>query len=333
MVKPTFADYVKLLYTLFDEFMQQHSAAPHCGHPFLYQHQVLIVFFVIMQLKRVFQFKTQWRWLDTHPVERKVIGLELMPVRTTLSRRYKALYTVVQEFIVFLAQYSADLGAVFSRDHLYEDKSLFKAQGPVWHQSDREAGRIPEKLRHLDTDATWSKSAYHGWVYGYGLHFTCNQYGFPELVQVETASVSESQGLDDKETQILEHLRPNTLTADNSYVQATRIREWAKQGVALLTPAVKWIKGRYAEAYHRFIAEPENFERLVQRRTAIEPLFDLIAKVVGTTDNHKQLPVQHLSNVRTCLSVAVLTIQIAMIANNIWGLPAHDISHMMAVFT
>jgi len=210
---------------------------------------------------------------------------------------------------------------------------LFKAQGPVWHQSDRVAGRIPDKLRHLDTDATWSKSAYHGWVYGYGLHLTCNAVGFPTLVQVETAAVSESQVIDHKAAPILADLRPGTLTGDNSYTQASRIRRWAKQGVALLTPALKWVKGRYAAAYHRFIAQPDNVALLKGRRTAIEPVFDLVAKVIGATANHKQLPIQQLANVRTCLTLATLTVQVAMIANNIWGLPLHDISHMMAVFT
>src|SRR3989304_547985 len=94
------------------------------------------------------------------------------------------------------------------------DKSLFKAQGPVWHQADREAGRIPDKLRHLDTEATWSKSAYHGWVYGYGLHLTCNAVGFPKLIQTETASVSQSQVIDDKSPAILYSLCPDTLTGD-----------------------------------------------------------------------------------------------------------------------
>ena len=222
---------------------------------------------------------------------------------------------------------------MFSGSDLYEDKSLFKAQGPVWHQSDRAAGRIPDKLRHLDTQATWSKSAYHGWVYGYGLHLTCNAVGFPTLVQVETAAVSESQVIDHKAALILEALRPSTLTGDNSYTQASRIRRWAKQGVALLTPALQWVKGRYAAAYHRFIAQPENVALLKGRRTAIEPVFDLVAKVIGATDNHKQLPIQHLANVRTSLALATLTVQIAMIVNNIWGLPLHDISHLMAVFT
>ncbi len=339
MVTPNFADYAKLLYTLFDEFVQQQAAPTRRGHPFVFKHKVLIVFFVIMQCKRIFQFKTQHRWLDNHPDERQAMGLESIPVRITLSRRYKALYPLVQQFVAFLGQHSSDLGAAFGSENLYEDKSLFKAQGPVWHQSDREAGRIPENLRHLDTDATWSKSAYHGWVYprkgdfGYGLHLTCNQAGFPMLVQVETAAVSESQVMDEKEPQLVEDLSPDTLTGDNSYTKASRIRQWAKQGVVWLTPALKWVKGRYAEAYHHFLEQPEQAELLAARRTAIEPVFDLIAKVIGTNGLQKPLPIQHLANVRTCLALAVLTLQLAMIANSIWGLPLHDISHILTVFT
>lgn len=65
----------------------------------------------------------------------------------------------------------------------------------------------------------------------------------------------------------------------------------------------------------------------------MEPLFDLTSKVLGTTDNQKQLPIKELANVRTFLTLGVLTVQIAMIANSIWGLPLRDISHMTAVFT
>jgi len=333
MVKPTFADYVRLVYTLFDRFAQQQAALAHPGHPFVYKHKVMIVFFVIMQFKRIFQFETQHTWLEAHPDECQDLGFEATPHRTTLSRRYTALYQLLQDFIAFLGQYTQALASIFSRENLYEDKSLFKAQGPVWHQSDRAAGRIPDGLRHLDTEATWGKSAYHGWVYGYGLHLTCNHAGFPQLVQVETASVSESQVIDEKATDLVTTLSPTTLTADNSYTQATRIRQWATQGVALLTPALKWVKGRYAQAYHHFIQEPANAELLAKRRTAIEPMFDLIAKVIGATDNHKQLPIQRLAKVRTALTLATLTVQIAMIANNIWGVPLHNISAMMAAFT
>src|SRR5262245_66496205 len=118
------------------------------------------------------------------------------------------------------------------------------------------------------------------------------------------------------------------MTTDNSYAKARRIRQWAQQGVVLLSPAVKWVKGRYAVAYHRYIQQPENAERLRCRRTAIEPVFDLIAHVLGTKAKQKQLPIQKLSNVRTCLALATLTVQIAMMANSIWGLPLRNISTM-----
>lgn len=88
------------------------------------------------------------------------------------------------------------------------------------------------------------------------------------LAQVETASVSESQALDDQETSIVHERAPSTVTADNSYANATRIRQWAARGVVLLTPAAKWVKGRYAVAYHGFIQQPDNAERLAARRTA-----------------------------------------------------------------
>lgn len=333
MVEPSFADYVSLVYTLFERFLQQQAVPPPRGHPVVYRHKVLIVFFIVMQSLRLFQFKTQQRWLTQHPERRQQMGLEHVPDRTTLARRYKALYPTLQAFIAFLGQDAPALDPVFSSNDLYEDKSLFKAQGPVWHQADREARRIPDKLRHLDTEATWSRSAYHGWVYGYGLHLTCNAVGFPSLVQVETAAVSESQVIDCKAAPIVEALQPSTLTGDNSYTQASRIRRWAKQGVALLTPALKWVKGRYAAAYHRFIAQPHHVALLQARRTAIEPVFDLVAKVIGATANHKQLPLQQLAKVRTCLTLAALTLQLAMIVNNVWGLPLHNISHLMAVFT
>jgi DDE family transposase len=333
MVTPTFADYVELLFTLFEHFWQQEAARSHRGRPFVYQQKALLVFFVVMQHRRTFRFKAQHRWLQHHPDLRQHLGLHEVPNRTTLSRRYKDLYPVLQDFIAFLGQYAEDLDPQFTSQDLYTDKSLFKAQGPVWHQSDREAGRIPTKLRHLDTDASWSKSGYHGWVYGYGLHLVDNRVGFPKWVQIETAAVAESDVIDQQATPLIQHFRPATVTTDNSYAKARRIRQWAQQGVVLLSPAVKWVKGRYALAYHRYIQQPENAELLRCRRTAIEPVFDLIAQVLGTQAKQKQLPVQKLSNVRTCLALATFTVQVAMIANSIWGLPLRNISTMAAAFT
>ena len=101
----------------------------------------------------------------------------------------------------------------------------------------------------------------------------------------------------------------------------------------LVTPAAKWRRGRYAKAYHAYVKQPEQRALLQSRRTAIEPIFDLVAKVLGLSGSQKPLPVQRLANVRSCLALAVLTVQVAMIANSIWSLPLRNISTLAAAFT
>jgi uncharacterized protein (DUF2342 family) len=114
---------------------------------------------------------------------------------------------------------------------------------------------------------------------------------------------------------------------------AMRSRSWTQQGVIFLTPTTRWIKGRFAQAYHRFIRKDDNRQRLKRRRTSVEPLFDLIAQVLGCEGKNKQLPVQGLRNVRTCLSLATLSVQATMIMNSMWQLPSRNVSHMRAVFS
>lgn len=332
---PEMSDYVTLIFTLFDQFEQQQmqNGKIKQGRPYTFDRRCFLVLFVIFQFRRISQFKTQARWLRKHLEVMEMLKWDAVPHRITFSRRYKALYTILQELILFIAQVAPDLDERFRTAHLVEDKSLFKARGPVWHQSDRKEGRIPDKLRNLDQEATWSKSGYHGWVYGYGTHVTCNEDAFPCLVQVETASISESIVIDQKFEVIKEALQPDTVAADNGYTKAMRIRNWAKQGIALVTPALKWKKGRFAQAYHRFIKEPDIATHIRSRRTSVEPFFDLTAKVIGTTARQKQLATQGLANVRTCLSLATLTIQIAMIINSIWSINLRNISEMAAAFS
>lgn len=330
MQAPSMHDYVSAYFTLYERFEQEQSEqASHRGHPFDYETKSLIAFFTIMMVHRITGFKTQWHWLMRHPEEARLLGFEKIPVRTTLSRRFKALYPILQAFIAYLGQWAEALGPDFDSRVLVEDASLFKAHGPVWHQSDRKIGRIPEKLRNLDQDATWGKSAYHGWVYGYNLHLSCNRSGFPKLAQVETASVDESIVLEQKK-QALFHLCPQAVVGDNAYFKATRVRQWASQGVVLISPATAWKKGKYALAYHNFLKRKPIRTWLKCRKTAIEPIFDLLSKVLGTINNHKQLPIQRLTTVRSFLALAVLSVQISMIINNAFILQPREISSLLA---
>ncbi|WP_166404893.1 transposase [Desulfonema ishimotonii] len=187
-----------------------------------------------------------------HPEQLSLFGWEKVPHRTTLSRRYKALCRILCEFIRFLGIWAEDLCEVFRGKELFEDKSLFKARGPVWHRKNQKKGEIPKKLRNPDTDGTWSKSEHHGWVYGYGVHLTATESGFPADAVVETASVSESAIIDRKAGFIKER-NPVSVTTDNSYCKLSRIRSWAEAGIALITPAKK-LKEKKSEpaAYKNF---------------------------------------------------------------------------------
>jgi len=48
------------------------------------------------------------------------------------------------------------------------DSTVLRANGGVWHKKDREKGEVPHSS--IDTQAHWTKSGWHGWVYGWKLH-------------------------------------------------------------------------------------------------------------------------------------------------------------------
>jgi hypothetical protein len=108
-MEPTFNDYVALIYNRFESFVQCSDAVNKVGHPYVYQQKSMIVFFMWMQFKKMYEFKTQWRWLTKHSEALVVLNWDKVPHRTTLSRRYKALYSVLQELIVFIAEASDGL--------------------------------------------------------------------------------------------------------------------------------------------------------------------------------------------------------------------------------
>ena len=55
----------------------------------------------------------------------------------------------------FVRPSAEPVDAACASDIVVVDGSLFRARGPVWHQTDRAQGRVPEKRRNLDRDASW----------------------------------------------------------------------------------------------------------------------------------------------------------------------------------
>ena len=129
MAKPRFTDYVELIHTLFDRFTQAQTTKPKRGSPFDFKDKSFVIFFVWMQMRHTTEFRAQHRWLENHAEHANAYYLSVMPHRTTISRRYKALYHTLQDFIAFVGTFAQDLELDFRSKELFEDKSLFKAKG------------------------------------------------------------------------------------------------------------------------------------------------------------------------------------------------------------
>ena len=54
------------------------------------------------------------------------------------------------------------------------------ARGPMWHQKQKKQGIVPDGLRNLDRQATWSYSLADGWIYGHGT-FCLTAHDIPVL--------------------------------------------------------------------------------------------------------------------------------------------------------
>src|SRR5919202_5592646 len=48
------------------------------------------------------------------------------------------------------------------------DSTVLRARGGEWHRKHRAAGLVPHSS--IDTEAGWTRSGWHGWIYGWKLH-------------------------------------------------------------------------------------------------------------------------------------------------------------------
>ena len=237
MYYPDRKEYITFVFSLLDEFAATKQTLINIGSPKTYLDVSLVVFYAMMTLKQINATRAQHRWLYTHPVMLETLRLPFCPSRSTLARRYKALLPYLSEFCEFIAEWAVSNGYSFSHTCVYEDKSLFKAHGPVWHKKDRAKDSIPKGLRNVDKTASWSKSAYHGWVYGYGLHLTTTRHGFPVMFDILPANVNERKVLDKKQHRLLAK-GIKCLIADAGYRDKRRTAALAKAQVMLLTPDI-----------------------------------------------------------------------------------------------
>lgn len=92
-----------------------------------------------------------------------------VPHRTRILRRLKRLVPIAEEQISLLGKSILRETACPEKHSQISatDGRMYQSAGPKWHTKDRQNGVIPVGLRSVDTESSWSKSGYRGWVQGY----------------------------------------------------------------------------------------------------------------------------------------------------------------------
>ena len=331
MQYPDIREYITFLFSMLDAFSATEEKVSKRGRPETYPDASLIVFYAVMTLKGITAMRAQQDYLFHHPFWLERCRLPRCPSHVTLGRRYKALTPTLAAFTEYIATWHLTNGGYFRQEVVYEDKSLFKAAGPVWHQKDRLKDHLPEGLRGVDKTATWSKSGYHGWVYGYGLHLTATHSGFAVMFQVEPANVNERNVLDTKKEKLVDR-GTRCIVADNGYVDKKRATAFAEVDVLLLTPKTTLLEANALLGADLLYTTRQVKTYRGARKTAIEPVFDLLSKLLSITGTHKPLPVRGLAYVSTFLGLGILLLQVSMLMNVRCGIPTRNVSYIKTCF-
>lgn len=175
-----------------------------------YSDSQIAVMIMCGVLKKKKSKSAQYRFVQQHAeMIKRLLALERIPARSSFFARYQQVDPVVQKGIELqgraaLREHVADARVVAA------DKSLMRARGPEWNQKDRKRKRVPKYLHGLDREATWGKSDYHGWTYGYSYEVvvtaTKDSVILPLLASVDVGSTNEHKSVVDK----LDRLPPST---------------------------------------------------------------------------------------------------------------------------
>lgn len=146
------------------------------GRPRVYTDRLFLKALVIMIVRRLHKVHELLAVLEQPTAQMAQLRALLCekgryPSRRTFERRLAALPETLPSQIgclgrhlVCLIQPWRDCGRAVAMD-----STLLRAKdGAVWHKKHREAGVVPHT--RIDTEAAWTKSGWHGWVYGWKLH-------------------------------------------------------------------------------------------------------------------------------------------------------------------
>jgi hypothetical protein len=216
------------------------------GHPIVFTDRLFLKALVIMIVRHLHKVNELLSVLAQPTAEMVTLRLLLseqgrFPARRTWERRLKALPASLPAQIGCLGRYLVDLIQPWltSGRTVAIDSTILRACGGVWHQKHRDRGERPHTS--IDPEAHWSKSGWHGWVYGWKLHLVSVVAGvwFPIAALLTPANVADSEPAPALLAEVPAEVR--FVLGDRHY-NTPELREGCEQGDRLL---VATCYGRY----------------------------------------------------------------------------------------
>jgi hypothetical protein len=278
------------------------------GHPKVYSDRLFLKALVIMIVRQLHKVHELLSVLDQPTAEMQVLR-ELLtengryPTRRTWERRLKGLPESLPaqigcfgRYLVALIQPWAKCGRAGAID-----STVLRAKGGVWHKKDREKGEVPHTS--IDTEAHWTKSGWHGWVYGWKLHVVSvvAAVWIPLAADLTPANVADNEAA----PALIWELPPEMryLLGDLHY-NAPNVREACDKSNRIL------VTTQYGPYPHTDVGKEVRriFHKL--RSLAIENFNEHFK---GIFDAHGQVPTKGLVNTRRFALGAIFVYQLALL--------------------
>jgi len=290
-----------ILVQLIDRVPRVPSSRRGPGRPKVYADQLFLKAVVIMVVRHLHTVHELLTVLAEPTAEMRALRQLLtvngqFPTRRTWERRLQALPDTLPAQIgclVRLIQPWATCGRAVALD-----STVLRARGGVWHQKDRAVGVVPHTA--IDTEAHWTKSGWHGWIYGWKLHLaaTVAAVWIPLAAELTAANHADTEVAPD----LLCRLPPEVriILGDRHY-NTPALQALCNEDERIL------VTTQYGRYPHRDagVEVRRVFHKL--RSVTIENFNE---QFKGLFDGHGQVPTKGLTNTRRFALGAVLVYQL-----------------------
>lgn len=278
------------------------------GRPKIYSEKLFlkaIVIMIVKHLHRVFELLSV---LEQPTFEMQTLH-ELLrekgryPTRRTWERRLKGIPESLPAQIGCFGRYLvaiilpwASCGRAVS-----VDSTVLRSNGGVWHKKDREAGKVPHTS--IDTEAHWTKSGWHGWVYGWKLHLAC----VVASVWIPlSAELTPANSADNEVAPALIYELPDDarFVLGDLHYNAPNVREVCEQTHRLL------VATEYGAYPH---LDPGVEVRRIFHKLRSLAIENFNEHFKGIFDGHGQVPTKGLINTQRFALGAILVYQLALL--------------------